>query len=142
MEKLKEKLHSCQRALSTLEEVVAMPFSVIVRDAAIQRFEYSFESLWKLLKIYLSQYEGLTCNSPKRCFREAFQVGLLSVEETELCLAMTDNRNLTSHTYIEAVAEAIYQKLPSYLAVMLVIPSKIERQIEPPVSPSGEHEQA
>lgn len=132
MEKLEQKLHSSQRALTTLDEAVSMPFSVIVRDASIQRFEYSFESLWKLLKAYLEQHEGIVCNSPKRCFREAFQVALLSVEETETCLVMTDDRNLTSHTYIEAVAEAIYRKLPTYLAVMRTLLVNIQMQIGPP----------
>ena len=134
MEKLEQKLRSCQRALATLDEAVNMPFSVIVRDASIQRFEYSFESLWKLLKAYLEQHEGIICNSPKRCFREGFQVGLLSVEETETCLVMTDDRNLTSHTYIEAVAEAIYRKLPTYLAVMRMLLANVQAQTEPPSS--------
>lgn len=137
MEKLKERLCSCQRALATLDEAVNMPFSVIVRDASIQRFEYSFESLWKLLKVYLAQYEGILCNSPKRCFREALQVGLLSVEETETCLVMTDDRNLTSHTYIEAVAEALYRKLPAHLTVMRTLLANIQACIESPASSPG-----
>lgn len=137
MEKLTERLHSCQRALATLDEAVNMPFSVIVRDASIQRFEYSFESLWKLLKAYLEQHEGILCHSPKGCFRQALQVGLLSVEEIETCLVMTDDRNLTSHTYIEAVAEAIYRKLPSYLTVMRTLLTNIRAHIELPASSLG-----
>ena len=31
---------------------------------------------------------------------------------------MTDDRNLTAHTYIEAVAETIYNRLPAYLTLM------------------------
>ena len=84
MEKLEQRLRSCQRALATLGEAVNMPFSVIVRDASIQRFEYSFESLWKLVKAYLGQHEGVACNSPKHCFLEALRMGLLSIEETEM----------------------------------------------------------
>ena len=137
MEKLKQKLRSCQRALATLDEAVNMPFSVIVRDASIQRFEYSFESLWKLLKAYLEQQEGVICHSPKRCFREALQVGLLSVEETETCLVMTDDRNLTSHTYIEAIAEAIYRKLPSYLVVMHTLLANVRARTGLPTSSPG-----
>ncbi len=78
MEKLKERLQSCVAALETLDEALRLPFSVIVRDAALQRFEYSFESTWKLLKSYLEMYEGVVCNSPKSCFREAFLAGLFS----------------------------------------------------------------
>jgi nucleotidyltransferase substrate binding protein (TIGR01987 family) len=71
-----------------------------VRDAGVQRFEYTFEVLWKLLKEYLSYKEGIVCNSPKSCFREAFSVGILSEEETVSFIQMTDDRNLTSHTYL------------------------------------------
>ncbi|MEE9618338.1 MAG: HI0074 family nucleotidyltransferase substrate-binding subunit [Anaerolineae bacterium] len=130
MKGLNERLASCRRAVSTLDEVLQMEISTIVRDASIQRFEYSFESLWKLLKAYLDQYEGIVCNSPKRCFREALKVGLLSVQEAETCLVMTDDRNLTSHTYIEAVAEAIYGKIPSYLDVMNSLLANIQVCIE------------
>ena len=130
MKGLDERLASCRRAVSTLDEVLQMEISIIVRDASIQRFEYSFESLWKLLKAYLDQYEGIVCNSPKRCFREALKVGLLSVQEAETCLVMTDDRNLTSHTYIEAVAEAIYGKIPSYLDVMNSLLANIQVRIE------------
>ena len=118
MEQLSKRITSCERALKTLAEILETPFSIIVRDVSIQRFEYSFESTWKMLKVYLKQQEGIVCNSPKRCFREALRAGLLSPEDVETCLAMTDDRNLTAHTYIEAIAEAIYEKLPVYLTVM------------------------
>ena len=100
-----------------------------MRDASIQRFEYSFESLWRLVKVYLKQHEGIVCTSPKQCFREGFKVGLLSVEETEICLVMADDRNLTSHTYIEAIANSIYRKLPSYLATMKTLLKSIQDRL-------------
>jgi nucleotidyltransferase substrate binding protein (TIGR01987 family) len=130
MEKLSERLASCQRAVATLDEILRTPTSVIVRDASIQRFEYSFESLWKLLKAYLDQQEGIVCNSPKACFREALKAGLLSAADVGTCLVMTDDRNLTSHTYIEAVAEAIYSKLPAYRDVMERLLAGVQAHIE------------
>ncbi len=126
MEKLTSATQSAQRALLTLAEVLQLPVDTIVRDASIQRFEYTFESVWKLLKVYLQSQEGIVCNSPKSCFRHAFRAGLLSMEHTEVCLTMTDDRNLTSHTYIEAIAETIYQKLPVYYQVMRGLLDKIE----------------
>ncbi len=63
---------------------------------------YSFESPSKLLKVHLDQHEGIVCNAPKRFVRQALKVGLLSVQDVETCLTMTDDRNLISHTYIEA----------------------------------------
>ena len=114
MEKLKIMAEDAERALKTLEKIVQMPYSVIVRDAAIQRFEYTFEILWKFLKEYLRINEGIICNSPKSCFRQAFTVKLLTEEETINALEMTDDRNLTSHTYHEELAEKIYKKIPDY----------------------------
>ena len=129
MDTLKGRLLSCRRAVATLDEILQMPASVIVRDASIQRFEYTFESLWKLLKAYLQEHEGIVCNSPKRCFREALRVGLLTVPETDLCLAMTDDRNLTAHTYLETLADAIYKKLPPYCDVAHRLLARLEEQI-------------
>ncbi len=126
MEQLKEKLDSSLRALKTLEEALHEPFSIVVRDASIQRFEYSFEAMWKLLKSYLQISEGIVCNSPKHCVREALKVGLLSSAEAKLTLEMTDDRNLTAHTYIEAVAEKIYGRLPVYLTMMKQLFASIE----------------
>ena len=90
----------------------------MVRDATIQRFEYSFEACWKALKKFLEENEGTICNSPKSCFREAFKVGLLDEERTGLALEMTDERNLTAHTYVEAVAQRVYGRAGGFADLM------------------------
>jgi len=114
MEKIKALTGDTKRALTTFKEILNEPFSIIVRDAAIQRFEYSFEAIWKLLKEYLNKKEGIICNSPKSCFREAFNVQILDENETIKALEMTDDRNLTSHAYIEKVAQKIFERLEIY----------------------------
>ncbi len=43
MEKLKRKIAQTECVLKTLDEVLNEPFSIIVRDTTIQRFEYTFE---------------------------------------------------------------------------------------------------
>ncbi len=118
MEKMKLTAEDAGKALKTLKEIIDTPYSVIVRDAAIQRFEYSFEIFWKFLREYLRVREGIVCNSPKSCFREAFTVKLLTEEETIKALEMTDDRNLTSHTYREEVAEEIYARIEDYHKLM------------------------
>ena len=129
MDQLRLRLESSRRAVGTLEEALAAPFSVIVRDASVQRFEYSFEVVWKVLKVHLDRRHGMVCSSPKQCFREAMKVGLLTLEEVESCLVMTDDRNLTAHTYIEAVAEKIYGRLAEYLQVMKKLIDRMAAQI-------------
>lgn len=129
MEKLKLMFQSAGKALNTLEEIVQTPFSIIVRDSAIQRFEYCFEISWKILKEYLRIHEGVICNSPKSCFREAFKLNLLTEQDTIKALEMTDDRNLTSHTYHEELADEIYGKIPDYYALMNKIYSRLQDKL-------------
>ena len=118
MERLKKRLkiryEDVKRAIRTLRDILQQPYSIIVRDAAIQRFEYTFEALWKFIKEYLKVKEGIICNSPKSCFREVFTIGIIKEDETIKLLEMTDDRNMTSHTYKEEVAQIIYGKLKEY----------------------------
>ena len=129
MERLKLRFNDAEKALKTLEEIQKEPFSVITTDATIQRFEYTFEAVWKFLKEYLKEIEGIVVNSPKSCFREIFSSGFLSEEETEECLKMTDRRNDTSHTYREAVAEIIYKETGKYTLLMKKLLEKLVQNI-------------
>jgi hypothetical protein len=56
-----------EKAMGTLHEVLLIPKSEIVRDAAIQRFEYNFELAWKSVKRFAGQ-QGIECNSPREAF--------------------------------------------------------------------------
>jgi len=114
MERLALRYQDAVRALNTLKEIVKEPFSTIVRDAAIQRFEYTFEAFWKFIREYLKEKEGIIANSPKACFKEIFALGRVDEEETVALQEMTDKRNDTSHTYKQAVAQAIYEKINGY----------------------------
>ena len=129
MERLDLKCKDALRALNTLKEILNQPFSIIVRDAAIQRFEYTFEAVWKFLKEYLKEREGVISNSPKSCFREAFSIGRLTEEETVKFLEMTDRRNDTSHTYKEEVSQIIYSKIPVYCLLMECLMERIMDKI-------------
>lgn len=121
MEKLEKRFDTCGRALDTLFRIGEEPFSIIVRDAAIQRFEYTFETVWKLLKACLLEYAGIVCNAPKDCFRQAQAVGWISEEEAETFMVMTDYRNLSSHTYVEEVADRIFGRLKGFSQAMEVL---------------------
>jgi nucleotidyltransferase substrate binding protein (TIGR01987 family) len=118
MERLMRAHETARYALSTLTDILKEPAGVIVRDASIQRFEYTFETVWKLLKFHLYEHQGIDAGSPKACFREAFKVGILTEGQTEQAMKMTDDRNLTSHTYIEAIAELVFLRLPGYADLM------------------------
>lgn len=119
MDRLNLALGAARRALSTLEELAGGGSPTPVeRDAAIQRFEYTFEATWKLLSLYLRDREGVVAASPKSAFRAAMRAGLLAEEDARLALDMADDRNLTVHTYIEELAARIYARLPAYAALL------------------------
>lgn len=106
-------LKPLEKALSSLAESLALPKSDITRDASIQRFEYSFELSWKILKRYISENASLRENSIKGVFREAGTLGL--IENVESWFGYLQARNLTSHTYNEETADATYVAAESFL---------------------------
>ena len=130
MERLILKYKDAFNALKTLEAILKEPFSMIIRDATIQRFAYTFEALWKFLKEYLKEKEGIVSNSPKGCFKEIFSLGFLTEDETVRCLEMTDRRNDTSHTYKEEVAKLIYSKTKGYYTLMEKLIEQFEDKIK------------
>jgi len=125
LERLKLRYSDTIRAMETLKEIVDESFSVIVRDATIQRFEYTFEALWKFLKEYLKEREGVICSSPKSCFRELFLLEMITEEETVKFLEITDDRNMTFHTYKEEVSKILYEKMSNHYILMEKLMDKI-----------------
>lgn len=88
--------------------------SEIERDAAIQRFEFSFEACWKAAKQYLYDIEGLDIGSPKGVTRGSREVSLFNEKEAITALNMVNDRNLTVHAYNEEVAEKIQANIGEY----------------------------
>ncbi len=118
MELLASKRSDAVRALKSLRDILTSEYTTITRDAAIQRFEYTVEAVWKYLQLYLREKEGIHSYSPKSTFREAKNAGIMDEVDTVQTLEMVDDRNLTSHTYHEEVAQKIYEKLPVYVSLM------------------------
>jgi nucleotidyltransferase substrate binding protein (TIGR01987 family) len=131
VEELTRRLARAHRALLTLREVLAEPKTAITRDAAIQRFEYSFETSWKAVQLHLRESEGLDPGSPASVIRSAHAVGLLDEATARLGLEMVRDRNLTVHTYNEPLADEIYGRLRGYLGMMESWLSTVERKTGP-----------
>ncbi|MEA2081532.1 MAG: HI0074 family nucleotidyltransferase substrate-binding subunit [Elusimicrobiota bacterium] len=116
--RLKFKINNAQKAFQTFEDILKEPYSLMMRDAAIQRFEYTFESVWKMLKELLKEDKGVIANFPKTVFRSIFSAGWINEQETKMCLDMTDDRNETVHIYNEKIAEKIFAELKEYCKLM------------------------
>jgi nucleotidyltransferase substrate binding protein (TIGR01987 family) len=130
LERLKERLAIARQTLRTLSEILSEPKTSIVRDAAIQRFEYTFEAVWKAAQLYLRSVESLDAGSPKAAIRASRQAGLLSDEQARSALEMADDRNLTVHTYNEALADRIYLAIHGYAPLLDAWVSAMERHRE------------
>ncbi len=112
---LRLRLATFLAALARLEAALAQPKTEWTRDAAIQRFEFTFELAWKAAAL-VAREEGLEAYSPREALRTALRLGW--IEDDQLWLDMLDARNRTSHTYNEATAEAIFERLPRYAAAL------------------------
>lgn len=127
---LNEKISQLDKALRAWDEILKVSYNDITRDAAIQRFEFSYEQLWKTVKLYLKEVEEIECDSPKSCFREAKNLLDLKDNEVETCLKMTADRNLSVHTYSEEMAKKLYDSLREYCRVSRVVFAKIEESLK------------
>lgn len=119
MERLRQSIDVAQSALRTFEEILTLDTSsAIVRDAAIQRFEYSFEAVWKAGKRFLLEFEGIDVASPKATIRAFREIGLMTDEEAIAGLIMVNDRNLTSHTYNEPLAVEIFGRMSGHARML------------------------
>jgi nucleotidyltransferase substrate binding protein, HI0074 family len=81
--------------------------SDLEKEGTIQRFEFTHELAWKVMKDYL-EYEGITgITGSRSATREAFNKGLITDGQT--WMDMIESRNKTVHTYLEDVLEKEYQ---------------------------------
>lgn len=118
MGRLAERLRVARRAHATLEDVLRKPETAEIRDAAIKRFEYTFEALWRAAQNFLQDRHGIDLASPKAVIRSCRETGLLTDEEARLAMDMVADRNLTAHTYNENLAQIIYDRLTPYSSLM------------------------
>jgi nucleotidyltransferase substrate binding protein (TIGR01987 family) len=126
-ERFTERQADVRASASRLAEAVAQPESELIRDATIQRFEFTFEVVWKTLKLYLER-QGHECGGPRPTLKKAFAENLiLTAEEADHWLRMLEDRNLTTHAYDEALARQIYQHiLRDYAPLLRSMAEKIQ----------------
>lgn len=114
-----ERQAEVRASAARLTEAVAQPESELIRDATIQRIEFTFEVVWKTLKLYLER-QGYECGGPRPTLKKAFAENLIATtEEADVWFRMLEERNLTSHAYDEALARRIYTHIVGDYAPLL-----------------------
>ncbi len=112
MDKFQNKLNNFKNAVSRLHESIDAYNDLkndVIKDAVIQRFEFTTELAWKSTREYLLE-QGLTnINSPKSVMREAYNNNLITDDNG--WLQILDDRNSTSHIYDEDDANDVYNRI-------------------------------
>jgi nucleotidyltransferase substrate binding protein (TIGR01987 family) len=100
-------------AQSTLAEDA--PEKVLLRDGVIQRFEFTYELSWKMLKRYLEAYglEKVDGLNNREFFRIGREQGLIG--DPEKWFQYLKMRNQTSHVYDQAKAVEVFAAARAFL---------------------------
>lgn len=131
MERIKERLDEAFQALSTFEKIAGLTKPTDVeRDAAIQRFEYTFEMTWKAAQAYLADQGMMEISSPKNVIRASFKMEMFDEETAEKIIKMVNDRNLTVHTYKEEFAIQLYSRLAGHAALLRLWLDEIQKRVE------------
>jgi nucleotidyltransferase substrate binding protein (TIGR01987 family) len=110
-----QRFNHFNKAFSQLKEGVELaqqrPLSKLEEQGLIQAFEYTHELSWNTLKDFLESRGARDLYGSKDVTREAFKRGL--IENGETWMDMIENRNLSAHTYNEALASQIISAILS-----------------------------
>jgi nucleotidyltransferase substrate binding protein (TIGR01987 family) len=125
---LKSKLSDFEKAVKTLDSVLAIIHpDDIEKDAAIQRFEYTYEAAWKCIKMFVEYQGGKDIKGSRDAFKEAFRFELIN--EESLWENMLIDRNTTVHTYDVDAAREIFVRLPIYHQALTQLLSNLRSNI-------------
>lgn len=111
---LQSALASLRRALTRWQATQEQDEEL--RDACIQRFEYTFELSWKMLARRLERDLADARSVDAMSFRELIRSGgeRALVRDVDAWMVFRDKRNITSHTYNAAKAAEVAAVLPSF----------------------------
>jgi len=124
-----------RKALAKLSEAVAFAArsdvpsgrvsGEILKEGIIQRFEYTHELAWNVMKDYAEFQGNASVGGSRDATREAFRLNL--VEDGSLWMEMIASRNRSTHTYHQDTADEIYSKIVSaYHPAFLAFEARME----------------
>ena len=121
-------LEQFQNAFNRLKEAILQAGEdELKQDGALQRFEFTFELLWKTLKRYL-EFLGKRAANPRDTLKEALREELFTDEKT--FLDMLEDRNTCSHTYDFATTRKIFEHIRTlYAPAIDNLIAEIEKRI-------------
>ena len=108
-----QRLDSYHKALTRLAEIVGASkkraLNEFERDGLVQRFEFTHELSWKLMKAY-AEYQGFDgIGGSRDATRKAFEMSLIS--DGQSWMDMIKSRNETSHNYDGSMADDVVDSI-------------------------------
>lgn len=112
-----QRLNNYEKALERLKKAAGIISAAnmfsgevddLLKEGLIQRFEYTQELAWKVMKDY-EEYQGLTdIQGSRDAIRKALQMGII---ESQTWMDTISSRNLTSHCYDESEFNGVLDKI-------------------------------
>lgn len=104
----RKALHKLGQAVSIVSEKMNWDEEVddLLQEGLIQRFEYTHELAWKVMKDY-AEYQGYT---DIKGSRDAIRKGLeMNIIDSSQWMESIEDRNQTSHNYDDETMKEIYE---------------------------------
>jgi nucleotidyltransferase substrate binding protein (TIGR01987 family) len=101
----------------------------LLQEGLIQRFEYTHELAWKVMKDY-AEYQGYTdVRGSRDAIRKALEMGLI---DDRAWMETIEDRNLTVHNYDNEIASEIYENIMgTYYSLFVAFAQKMQSLVEP-----------
>jgi len=131
---VKLDLSALEKAVASLEKALTRatgsPGDEELRDAAIQRFEYTYELCWKMVKRRTEVDAAVPADVDALSFpalmREAAERGL--VTDVTQWLEYREQRNITAHTYDAAKAQSVFETIRPFLADAMSLLAELRKR--------------
>ena len=117
---MKLNLSPLEKALTSLYaalEEYKKQHNDFIRDSCIQRFEYTYELSWKMLKRHLEHTAPGSSTIDELSFANLIRMGNekgLLLSDWSKWKLYREARNSTSHTYNEEKANFVFQIIPDF----------------------------
>jgi nucleotidyltransferase substrate binding protein (TIGR01987 family) len=122
-----------EKAVASLEAAMARhaqnPGDDIVRDACIQRFEFTYELSHKMLKRFLEATSANPAEFDAMPFQDLIRTGSergLLLSDWSRWKVFRIARSITSHTYDENKAREVFAIVPDFLAEALHLRDRLK----------------
>jgi nucleotidyltransferase substrate binding protein (TIGR01987 family) len=131
---MKLDLSALEKAIASLDRgltrATGTPGDEELRDAVIQRFEYTYELCWRMVKRRIESDAPVPSDVDAMSFhalmRAAAERGL--VLDVTQWLEYREQRNVTSHTYDAEKAQSVFQTSQPFLVDARALLAELQRR--------------